>query len=66
MATLFSGLISAEGHPHLPYSREKSKTFQLNRHPVRGESIFTRLVHFSWTRSELSLCLQAKSLKGRE
>lgn len=42
------------------------KIFQLNRHPVRGESIFTRLVHFSWTRRELSLCLQAKSLKRRE
>lgn len=26
MATLFSSLISAEGHPHLPYSREKSKS----------------------------------------
>lgn len=42
------------------------KIFQLNRHPVRGESIFTRLVHFSWTRREFSLCLQAKSLKRRE
>lgn len=39
--------------------------FQLNRHPGRGESIFTRLIHFSWTRRELSLRLPAKSLKGR-
>lgn len=25
MAALFSGLIAAEGHPHLPHSRQKSK-----------------------------------------
>lgn len=40
--------------------------FQLNRHPGRGESIFARLIHFSWTRRELSLRLPAKALKGRE